>query len=42
MGLGATLKKVLKIALMSLGASSPQKKTAGQTPGPKPGSGALH
>ena len=28
MGLGATLKKVLKIALMSLGASSPDKKPA--------------
>lgn len=26
MGLGATLKKVLKIVLMSLGASSPEKK----------------
>lgn len=31
MGLGATLKKVLKIAMMSLGASSPEKK-----PAPKP------
>lgn len=38
MGLGATLKKVLKIALMSLGASSPQKKPAPPVPGTKPGS----
>jgi hypothetical protein len=28
MGLGATLKKVLKIVMMSLGASSPDKKPA--------------
>jgi hypothetical protein len=28
MGLGAAIKKVLKIVLMSLGASSPQKKPA--------------
>ena len=36
MGLGATIKKVLKIALMSLGASSPEKKTPVQKPGSKP------
>jgi hypothetical protein len=35
MGLGATIKKVLKIALMSLGASSPKKPS----PGAKPPSG---
>ena len=28
MGLGATLKKILKIVMMSLGASSPEKKPA--------------
>jgi hypothetical protein len=41
MGLGASIKKVLKIVLMSLGASSPDKKPqaqAGTTPGSKPGS----
>ena len=38
MGLGATLKKVLKIALMSLGASSPQKKTTQPPAGTKPAS----
>jgi hypothetical protein len=37
MGLGATLKKVLKIALMSLGASSPQKKPPQPAAGTKPG-----
>lgn len=31
MGLGTSLKKILKIVMMSLGASSPQKK-----PAPKP------
>jgi hypothetical protein len=30
--LGATIKKVLKIALMSLGASSPGKKSAAPKP----------
>lgn len=28
MGLGATLKKMLKIVMMSMGASSPEKKPA--------------
>jgi hypothetical protein len=42
MGLGATLKKVLKIALMSLGASSPNKKPPAQKPGSKPDSGTAH
>jgi len=38
MGLGATLKKVLKIAMMSLGASSPEKKKPPpQAPGTRPG-----
>jgi len=37
MGLGATIKKVLKIALMSLGASSPPKKPPARTPGTRPG-----
>jgi hypothetical protein len=37
MGLGATLKNVLKIALMSLGASSPKKKPSPPAPGTKPG-----
>jgi hypothetical protein len=37
MGLGATIKKVLQIALMSLGASSPSKKPAPPAPGTKPG-----
>jgi len=32
MGLGATIKKVLKIALMSLGASSPPKKSVPRNP----------
>jgi len=32
MGLGTALKKILRIALMSLGASSPQKKPAPKTP----------
>lgn len=35
MGLGASMKKVLKIVLMSFGASSPPKKpSAGTTPAP--------
>jgi hypothetical protein len=38
MGLGATIKKVLKIALMSLGASSPPKKTSAGPRGTTPGS----
>ncbi len=42
MGLGATIKKVLKIALMSLGASSPQKKPPAQKSDSKPDSGAVH
>jgi hypothetical protein len=42
MGLGATIKKVLKIVLMSLGASSPQKKPQVQKPDSKPDSGAVH
>jgi hypothetical protein len=42
MGLGSTIKKVLKIALMSLGASSPQKKPAADKPDSKPDSGAVH
>jgi hypothetical protein len=37
MGLGAAIKKVLKIALMSLGASSPAKKPSPPTPRTKPG-----
>ena len=37
MGLSASIKKVLKIMLMSLGASSPQKKPAPPATGPKPG-----
>ncbi len=37
MGLGASIKKVLKIMLMSLGASSPDKKPPAQA-GTKPGS----
>jgi len=39
MGLGATLKKVLRIALMSLGASSPEKKPVSPKTQPKAGSG---
>lgn len=31
MGLGAKLKKILKIVMMSLGASSPEKKPAQKT-----------
>lgn len=42
MGLGSTIKKVLKIALMSLGASSPQKKPPTQKPDSKADSEALH
>ena len=42
MGLGATIKKVLKIALMSLGASSPPKKPPVEKPAVKPDSGAVH
>jgi hypothetical protein len=38
MGLGASIKKVLKIVLMSMGASSPQKKPAPPATGTKPGS----
>ncbi len=38
MGLGATLKKILKIVMMSLGASSPQKKPGPPAAGTKPGS----
>jgi hypothetical protein len=37
MGLGASVKKVLKIVLMSLGASSPKKKPAATAAGTKPG-----
>jgi hypothetical protein len=37
MGLGAAIQKVLKILLMSLGASSPQKKPAPPPAGTKPG-----
>jgi hypothetical protein len=40
MGLGASIKKVLKIVLMSLGASSPDKKPSPPPPGKKPGSQA--
>ena len=36
MGLGATLKKIVKIALMSLGASSPEKKAGPPAGGTKP------
>ncbi len=36
MGLGATLKKIVKIALMSLGASSPEKKVGPPAGGTKP------
>lgn len=32
MGLGAKLKKVLRIVMMSLGASSPEKKPAPRPP----------
>jgi hypothetical protein len=42
MGLGASIKKVLKIMLMSLGASSPQKKQPGPKAGSKPDSGGVH
>jgi hypothetical protein len=42
MGLGSAIKKVLKIVLMSLGASSPVKKQPVQTPGSKQDSGELH
>lgn len=42
MGLGASIKKVLKIMLMSLGASSPQKKSPPPKSGSKPDSGELH
>lgn len=36
MGLGATLKKIVKIALMSMGASSPEKKAGPPAGGTKP------
>jgi hypothetical protein len=42
MGLGAAIKKVLKIVLMSLGASSPEKKPPTQKPDSKADSGAVH
>ena len=42
MGLGSTIKKVLKIVLMSLGASSPQKKSQPPKPDPKSDPRALH
>ncbi len=42
MGLGATIKKVLKIALMSLGASSPEKKRPIHKPGSKSDSGGVN
>jgi hypothetical protein len=42
MGLGASIKKVLKIMLMSLGASSSQKKEPAPKAGSKPDSGSVH
>jgi hypothetical protein len=42
MGLGATIKKVLKIALMSLGASSPEKKRPILKPRSKSDSADVH
>jgi hypothetical protein len=42
MGLGANIKKVLKIVLMSLGASSPEKKPPAPKPAAKSDPGALH